>query len=325
MPVLNPPVTTMPDGNSRRVGLELEFSNLDCEAASAVVATIFGGEPEWQDPHRIRLRDTEIGDFTIELDMAVAHAADNPKEEAERILPADVDSALSEALGTLGTLWLPTEVVCPPLAYDQLERLDDLVVALRKAGATGTYAGFLSAFGTHLNPEVPDPSPEFLVPVLQAYLILSDWLRAEIGVDVKRRVTPFIDPFPTRYIRKVLAPSYAPTLPELIDDFVADNPTRSRELDMLPLFKHLDPRRIDSKLQDYRINARPTFHYRLPNCDIDNPDWQVVKEWNRWVCVERLAADKTRLADARAAYLEHLNSFFSIDWAKKSKIWADIE
>ncbi len=325
MPLLDPPVENMPDGQRRRVGVELEFSNLDCEAASQVVASMFGGEAEWKDSHRIQLKNSEIGDFTIELDMAMAHAADKQKEETDRILPADIDAALSDALGSLGTLWLPTEVVCPPLAYDQLEKLDDLVAALRKAGATGTYAGLLSAFGTHLNPEVPDESTDYIVPVLQAYLVLSAWLRAEIGVDVKRRATPFIDPFPTRYVRKVLAASYAPSMSELIDDFLLDNPTRSRELDMLPLFKHLDRDRVESRLQDHRINARPTFHYRLPNCDLDNPDWSLKKEWNRWVRVERLAADPQRLAEARAAYLDHLDSFFSVDWATKAKTWAEFD
>ncbi|MDP5206870.1 hypothetical protein ORI99_07440, partial [Alishewanella sp. SMS9] len=39
-----------------------------------------------------------------------------------------------------------------------------------------------------------------------------------------------------------------------------------------------------------------TLHYRLPNCDIDNPNWDLSKPWQRWLKVEQLADQPKRLA-----------------------------
>lgn len=47
-----------------------------------------------------------------------------------------------------------------------------------------------------------------------------------------------------------------------------------------------------SQVEDpHLVKARPAYHYRLPNCLIDEPDWRLAREWNTWVAVERLAAD----------------------------------
>lgn len=42
-------------------------------------------------------------------------------------------------------------------------------------------------------------------------------------------------------------------------------------------------------LDDDRIKARPTFHYRLPNCSINEADWNLSQSWNLWCLVEALA------------------------------------
>src|SRR3546814_9457337 len=46
------------------------------------------------------------------------------------------------------------------------------------------------------------------------------------------------------------------------------------------------------RLTDELIKARPTFHYRLPNARLADPQWSIVREWNLWVRVERLAHDR---------------------------------
>ena len=133
-------------------------------------------------------------------------------------------------------------------------------------------------------------------------MLLSDWLRGEIDVDPTRKLLPHTHPFPAAYLRKILDADYAPELDALIRDYVSLNPTRNRELDMLPLFAHLAPDTLDKFIEDDRIKARPTFHYRLPNTELSDPDWRIVDEWNRWVAVEKLAADnaaRRRMADKR--------------------------
>lgn len=100
---------------------------------------------------------------------------------------------------------------------------------------------------------------------------------------------------------------------QLIDDFITDNPTRNRELDMLPLFAHLDEDRVRARVDDPLIKARPTYHYRLPNTNLADPEWGVLTEWNRWVIVERLAAAHNRRRQLADTYLQRNPEDF-MDW-----------
>jgi hypothetical protein len=69
-----------------------------------------------------------------------------------------------------------------------------------------------------------------------------------------------------------------------------------------------------------KIKSRPTFHYRLPNSRVDEPQWGgVVEDWNRWVQVERLAFDQRRLNEAIAAYRAHRGT--QKDWVERSRQW----
>jgi len=92
-------------------------------------------------------------------------------------------------------------------------------------------------------------------------------------------------------------------------------------MDMLPLFAYLDEDRVRSRLDDPRIKARPTLHYRLPNCDIDNPGWNLDQPWQNWLQVERLANDPARLKQFCEQYRRYLKSFttpFDTEWLKES-------
>ena len=65
----------------------------------------------------------------------------------------------------------------------------------------------------------------------------------------------------------------------------------------MPVLAHLDKRRVMHRVEDPDlVKGRPAFHYRLPNCMVDEPDWTLAREWNTWVEVERRAADADRLA-----------------------------
>ena len=52
------------------------------------------------------------------------------------------------------------------------------------------------------------------------------------------------------------------------------------------------------------IKPRPAFHYRLPNCLVDEPEWNLAVPWNDWVAIERLARDRTALESARAQRMQ---------------------
>ena len=106
--------------------------------------------------------------------------------------------------------------------------------------------------------------------------------------------------YPEDYVAHVLAADYRPDLETLIDDFLEFTPTRNRPLDLLPLFAHIDEDRVmAAPVEKELIKPRPAFHYRLPNCLVDEPDWSLAVPWNDWVEVERLAADAKALEKLR--------------------------
>ena len=96
--------------------------------------------------------------------------------------------------------------------------------------------------------------------------------------------------------------AYKPTMAQLITDYITFNPTRNKALDMLPLFKFIDEGCIENLDDKALINARPTLHYRLPNCEIDNPNWSLTESWMRWCQVELLANSPKTLAKQCESY-----------------------
>jgi hypothetical protein len=146
-------------------------------------------------------------------------------------------------------------------------------------------------------------------------VLLDAWLRRQAAPDPTREMLGFADPFPPDYVRRLVAPDYRPDIARFIDDYLAANPTRNRDLDMLPLLLHLDEDRVRAALPNEKIRGRPTFHYRLPDARVSDPGWSIAPDWNRWVAVERLAADQERLETLGLTYLAYEG---------EEKSWADL-
>jgi hypothetical protein len=294
-----PPQPANDAGEARRVGVEIEFAGLTVTEAAQVARDELGGELHSVDPQRVKLEGSELGDFTVELDIRFAH---HPAD-------SDLGRLVRDKAAKAAAVVIPAEIVCPPIPWDRCHRLDDLSARLRKAGAEGTRAAQLYAFGLQLNVEVAGPDPARLRDTIRAFLLLRDWLRAEILVDNARTLLSFAAPFSEEYCAYVLDPDYDPDLTGLIEDYLAFNPTRDRELDCLPLFAHLDEPRVRHALPDEKIKKRPAWHYRLPNCEIDDPAWSPGLEWRRWLRIERLAADPHRLMAASARWFADAGFF----------------
>jgi len=96
---------------------------------------------------------------------------------------------------------------------------------------------------------------------------------------------------------------------------------------MLPLFAYLDEPRVRRVADSPLIKPRPTFHYRLPDCEIHRPGWGLHLAWNDWVAVETLAADRERLEACCAAYHRFLSDPLERvfgDWLKELQSkWLD--
>lgn len=303
-----PPETQNAEGVERRVGFELEFAGLELDRAAEAVMELFGGTVVADDVYRCRIVGTRLGTFTIEVDARLLR--DQRYLEQLRRLGVPVDEAkvrepLQRVLGWLAELLVPFEVATPPIPLSELQRVEELRAALAERQALGTGSSLRYAFGLHINPESPALDVGTVLRHLRAFLGLSDWLVECSDIDLTRSLTPFIDPFPAAYRRLVLDPSYRPPMEALAADYVEHNPTRNRPLDLLPIFAHvLGDDALAAVEEDQLVSARPAFHYRLPNCRIDEPAWTVAAEWNRWVEVERLAARPKALARLCATALE---------------------
>jgi hypothetical protein len=191
---------------------------------------------------------------------------------------------------------------------------------LRTEGARGTRDGIAFGFGVHLNPEVADTTAEAILPTVRAYGLLEDWLRASDPIDPARRLLPFIDPWPRPFVDRLAAEAANWSLEALIETYLALSPTRNRGLDLLPLLEHLHPETVRSNLPEGQAKGdRPTWHYRLPEARVDEPDWTIAYEWNRWCIVERVAARTSLLENLARAWREHRDAITTLrgDWARQ--------
>ncbi|WP_417422242.1 amidoligase family protein [Halomonas sp.] len=300
-----PPNRLNSDGKIRHIGVEIEFAGLPPRDTALVVRDLFGGELNVVSPHRLLVENTRWGVFGIELDTQYAHPdqalldehrdSDSEWQRHQQQRRVEFHQKTRELIGDMVAGFVPTELVCPPVPWNELEDLDAIFQALRDQGAKGTDASLLYGFGLHLNIEVECTSASYLLAMMRAYLLLAHWLRDEIKVDITREMLPHANPFPKEYALKLLDSRYAPDLDTFIDDYLVHNATRNRELDLLPLFAHLRPDHPHELLHTKLIKPRPTFHYRLPNAQLSQPGWGAVAEWNRWAEVEKLAADSVAL------------------------------
>ena len=318
-----PPVIENADGDLRRIGVELELHGLPLESIADIVAEWTGGERRLLTDYEAEVSGDDAGLWRVEFDYEYLKNKARKDEHPEGIRKVVDDSA--EDLLRLGAEQiLPMEVVSPPFPMDRLSQVDSLIGDLRDAGAKGTRSGLIYAFGTHLNPELPALDASTITAYLRAFLCLYPWLRHEADVDLARRLSQFIEPFDDGYVRLVCDVDYQPGMDGLIDDYLRANPTRNRVLDMLPLFAHVDEARVRGVIDDPRIKARPTLHYRMPNCEIDRQGWGIGAIWQDWLQVEHLAADESRLREAARAYTEFLSNTTARllnDWSSEVERW----
>ncbi|WP_138517660.1 amidoligase family protein [Limnobacter alexandrii] len=295
-------------GEVRCAGFELEFAGLDLQSAAEAVAKAFEGEVIQDTQAECQVKHPEFGHFKIELDWSFAKNMARKRLEEQG---ANEDAVLA-LMTDLARQIVPLEVVCPPVPVNRLSVLDDMVTNLHAAGALGTSDSLIYAFGVHINAELPDLKPETIVPYLQAYCVSQHWLMKAHKVDTLRRLTPYIDTYPKRYVELVMAYGANTPLVQIIDDYLLHNPTRNRGMDLLPLFKQIDEARVSAAVSDERVNARPTFHYRLPNCEIENPGWSLTNSWNIWCVVEHLAADPVTLKSMCEQWMDYNKNLINL-------------
>ena len=293
---------------NRKVGFEFEYSNLNAEQTATAIVSEYGGEIVAINPYNYKIK-TSMGTFSAVLDFGFL--ANSKLKELNKQIGLALDEGtiekIEEIIAQIGSSLIPYELTTPPIEFSNVNRAHDIKELLRKNGAEGTRANLLYAFGMHINPEVAKLDIDTILSDLRAFFVLYDYIKDTLDIDITRRLTTYIDPFDSSYILKVLDLNYKPTMQEFIDDYIAYNPTRNRALDLLPLLTFIDESRVRAKLPDEKIGKRPTYHYRLPDSRVDEPNWSPCFAWNSWVLVERLSSSKQELkalADLMYKYLD---------------------
>ncbi len=285
-----PPHRLKADGTPRRVGVEIEFAGPTVEEAASAVASALGGGTARIGAHAFAVTGTALGAATVLLDARYAHP------ESARALFGEIGARLAPLVGAMIRPFVPTELVTGPIPMDGLAVVDAAVAALRAAGARATADSAFRAFGLHFNPELPALEAGCLAAFLKAFILAEPWLQLTARPNSTRKLLGFAEAFPEAYARRVLDPAYWPDATAFCADYLIANPTRSRGLDLLPALGVLDGAQVRALLPREKVNPRPTLHYRLPDARVSEPGWGLAPDWNRWVAVERLAADRDALA-----------------------------
>lgn len=303
----SPPVTTNPIGKERSVGYEIEFTGVEISDSARMLRELYGGEIVEVSTYEVHLANSRFGTFKLEIDAQLLR--DKTYEKKLQSVGLDLSAlknidSIEEKLKTLASSVVPYEIITPPMLLSEMPELLDLVDTLRSWKAKGTGSSVFYAFGMHINPEIPDESAESLLNHLRSYVLLDPWIRKDAKINISRRMTPYINEYKQDYLLLILNPGYRPSLEELIRDYFKYKNSRNRPLDMLPVFMHLDPETTQNFLEETLTTARPTYHYRLPNCSIEDPEWSLADEWNRWALVEELAADTKTLNQYSKTFLK---------------------
>lgn len=311
----------------RRVGFELEFSNIQMQEILNLLKQTYSLKEKKINNFFYKL-ESNYGDFVLELDFELLTKQKLKTNALEFFDKVGIDinetklDEIENILGTISKDLVPYEISTPPIPLDKIELIDELSKKLTQAGAHGTQKKVYNAFGLHINVELSSLEVTSILNHLKAYVILQDFLNKDAKVDIARKITPYIDNFPKEYIIKILQEDYKPTMEELIQDYLKFNPTRNRSLDMLPIFAYINEKQVRKILPKEKIKPRPAFHYRLSNSLIGQKNWKISQEWNRWLIVEKLANNHNDLKYLSKQYLAHLDKLVSLKkWDEKVSKW----
>jgi hypothetical protein len=298
---------------------------MDLDTTAQIIMSLYGGSHHRESNFKQEVSGTEIGTFYLKMD-ARALTDKSYEEVLERFGIDGRNKKVEELVEKFAALVVPYELGLPPVPIDQLHRVEPLRKALFENNAKGTKASPILAYATHVNAEIPAQNADTVLRYLRAFILLYPWLWEKAEIAIRRRLASYIDPYPDDYVKLVLNAGYKPDAVRLIDDYHQYNPDRNRALDLYPLLSSLNKEHVASKGDIGNVKPRPTFHYRLPNSMVDDPDWSLAKEWNQWVIIEKLAANPEKIASIGEDYLRLESKtrigFFQ-KWVSRTEEWLE--
>ena len=325
-----PPFEKNFNNDLRKVGFEIEYSGIEIEESVEIIKNIFGGTVKSDNRYYYTIENSTVGDFTVKIDSSFLY-----EEKYNEILDKlgindilqnqdhNLFNKIEKALEDISSGFIPNEIVTPPVSIDKLDTFDRLIKEMKSKKAKGTGESIIYAFATHINTEAPSLDVDIILRYLQSFLLLYDWLFKELKIDFTRKLTSFIDPFEKEYADLVLDPYYKPDLQSFTADYIKFNPKRDRPLDLYPLLGYLKPEAKKAEKSGI-VKTRPTFHYRLPNSEIDIKKWNLSRDWNYWCYIEKLAYEENDIKDLCLKYLDlEKNSIlnFKGKWVEITEKW----
>lgn len=295
---------------NRRFGLEIEYVGLPLDQSANIIADALECDKKRTHKTHYTFEHPELGEFILELDVELAqkisaNAQNTPLNDMS--INKAIDSFLPEMLSGIA----PSELVTPPLEMKDLAITSKIVKDLRNGGAQGTSESFLYAFGYHVNPEARSLDAEDILRILQSFTLLFDYLVDTLQMDLTRKISGYAAPYPKAFAKHILNPNYNPDIDTLMRDYIKFAPSRNYALDMLPLFSFIDEDFIESKCPDSLIKTRPTYHFRLPNCKINDTDWDIYNGIKAWALVEAVADEPKLLERLSCEYLKINNKIMN--------------
>lgn len=323
MEFLMPPLLYNEDGSLRKAGLEIEFGAVELDECAKIIQTLFGGEIIRESSFVQEVKNTQMGDFHLKMDSRIL--TEKPYETILDAIGIEANKpGMENFVENIASVVVPYEIGTPPIPITDVAVFEKLRMALQQSHAKGTRKSILSAYATHVNIDIPSEKAESLLAYVRAFLLLYPQIYQELKVYFTRKISTFIHPFPDEYINLIFKADYHPTLEQFIEDYHTFNPHRNRPLDMYPVFACLMPDLIATYKDLGNVKPRRTFHYRLPNSEVDNANWTLAEVWNTWIYVEILASkpDEIKsLCNAYTNYDKNIFQNFNQKWAEKMNQW----
>ena len=113
-----PPILHNERGEMRMVGVEIEFVGPSAEKTVQALQEALGGRLIEEDPHAFALKESAVGDLTVELDSRILHPGKQTGTQ-RGVLPK-----IAALFGFAASYLVPCELVTAPTPIDRLEELN---------------------------------------------------------------------------------------------------------------------------------------------------------------------------------------------------------
>jgi len=205
-----------------RLGIEVEFTGLSPREAAQKVQSILGG--------KIVTKEERIKTSIRSLDSLNRPVYDEIIISEFEVVDTQIGTILLKPetnqiddIQYLENNNQIIELVTEPIRYNEVEKLDLALDELKKAGAHGTDTK--TPISIQVNVEMFDGQREKIklseiLNLLRSYLRPEHTKQITARLDIPEIRKPYISEYSTGFMRRLLDPSYRPTIREFYDDFI---------------------------------------------------------------------------------------------------------